>query len=330
MPRSEKQKLKLYYIIELFKTKSSEEHPLSVADIIDYLQEQGIKAERKSIYRDIEAMMSLGMDIVPVHNKRFAYYLGERDFQIAELRLLVDAVQASRFITAKKSQELIEKLGSLVSENDAQKLQNHVFVTNRIKSSNESIYYMVDAIHNAIQEDSKIDFYYFDWDVKKEKIFRHKKKRYSVSPWSLIWNNENYYLLGYDSDDRIIKHYRVDRMLSLEISHEPREGRGAFEKTDIEHYSECYFGMYSGEIQKVTLKCSCKVINAIIDKFGKDIEFLPGKDENSFNVNVRVAVSPVFFSWVFMFGGDVKITAPKTVADELKNMALKYLEESCV
>lgn len=328
MPRSENQKLKLYYIIELFKKKSSEDNPLSVADIIDYLSKKGIKAERKSIYRDIEAMMNLGFDIVPVHNKRFSYYLGERDFQVAELRLLVDAVQASRFITAKKSQELIKKLESLIAEGDAQKLQSQVFVTNRIKSSNESIYYTVDAIHNAIQNDVKINFYYFDWDVKKEKIFRHKKKKYCISPWSLIWNNENYYLLGYDSDEEIIKHYRVDRMISLEISDDEREGREAFEKIDIERYSECYFGMYSGEIQKVTLNCSNKVINAIIDKFGKDIEFLPSKDENSFNINVQVAVSPVFFSWVFMFGGDVKIIAPQRIVKELENMARKYLEEA--
>lgn len=326
MPRSENQKLKLYYIIELFKKKSSEETPLSVADIITYLDEMGIKAERKSIYRDIEAMINLGFDIVQVHNKRFSYYLGERDFQIAELRLLVDAVQASRFITAKKSQELIKKLESLAAESDAKKLQSQVFVTNRIKSSNESIYYTVDAIHNAIQNDVKIGFHYFDWDIKKEKILRHKNKRYCISPWSLIWNNENYYLLGYDSDEKIIKHYRVDRMISLEITEEEREGRETFEKIDIEHYSECFFGMYSGEIQKITLKCSNNVTNAIIDKFGRDIEFLPSNDENYFNINVWVAVSPVFFSWVFMFGGEVKILAPQKIADDIENMARKYLE----
>ncbi len=328
MPRSENQKLKLYYIIELFKKKSSEENPVSVADIIDYLAEKGINAERKSIYRDIEAMISLGFDVVSVHNKRFSYYLGERDFQIAELRMLVDAVQASRFITARKSAELIKKLESLVAECDAEKLQSQVFVTNRIKSSNESIYYTVDSIHNAIQLNSKICFYYFDWDVKKEKVFRHRKKKYCISPWALIWNNENYYLIGYDSDEAKIKHYRVDRMISLEISELKREGQAEFLEIDIEHYSECYFGMYSGEIQKVTLRCSNKVTNAVIDRFGKEIEFLPTKDENTFDINVRVAVSPVFYSWVFMFGGDVKIIAPQRIAKELDNMARRYLDNA--
>lgn len=326
MPRSENQKLKLYYIIELFKKKSSEETQLTVSDIIEYLNKKGIKAERKSIYRDMEAMSHLGFDVVSVHNKKCTYYLGDRDFQVAELRMLVDAVQASRFITAKKSRELIKKLESLTSENDARKLQSQVFVTNRIKSSNESIYYTVDSIHNAMQSNSKIGFNYFDWDIKKEQIFRHKKKRYCISPWSLIWNNENYYLLGYDSEDEIIKHYRVDRMISLETLNESREGQDVFKKIDIEHYSECYFGMYSGEIKKVTLKCSNKVINAIIDRFGKDIEFLPNDNEDYFYINVQVAVSPVFFSWVFMFGGEVKITAPQSLLLEMKDMAHKYIE----
>lgn len=326
MPRSEKQKLKLYYLIEIFKKKTNESNPITISEIVEILAKKGIKAERKSIYRDIDAMVSLGYDIVSVRGKRFAYYMGERDFQLAELRLLVDIVQSSRFITNKKSEMLIKKLESLTSEHDAKQLQSQVFVTNRIKTLNESIYYTVDSIHKAIQSNVKVSFNYFDWDIKKERIFRHSKKRYCISPWSLICNNENYYLIAYDSESEMIKHYRVDRMLSLEISEEKREGESEFAKVDVEHYAECYFGMYSGRIEKVTLNCSNKVTNAIIDKFGKDIEFLPGKDENYFMINVEVAVSPVFLSWVFMFGGEVEIIAPSSIVKEMKNMICKYLK----
>ncbi len=325
MPRSERQKLKLCYVIELFKKKTDAEHPISIAEIIDYLADLGIRAERKSIYRDIEAMEDLGYDVIPVHNKRFTYYLDSRVFETAELRLLVDAVQASRFLTKKKSNELIKKLESLASEHDAKKLNSQVFVTNRIKASNESIYYNVDSIHNAIQENSKIAFLYFDWDINKKRVFRRCGEKYAISPWALIWNNENYYLIGYDSEFGMIKHYRVDRMVSIDILPQKREGRNAFKEIDVAVYARRFFGMYDGEITTVTLSCSRNITNAVIDRFGSELKFRPRADGSLFEVDVDIAVSPVFYSWVFQFGGQVRILSPEWVSDGLKEMARKFV-----
>ncbi|MGN0162830.1 MAG: helix-turn-helix transcriptional regulator [Candidatus Ornithomonoglobus sp.] len=325
MPRTERQKLKLYFIIELFKKKTDEDHPISISEIIDYLAELGIKAERKSIYRDIEAMNELGYDIIQVHNKRFTYYLANRDFETAELRLLVDAVQASRFITKKKSNELIRKLESLTTEYDASKLNSQVFVANRIKASNESIYYNVDSIHNAIQENCKITFLYFDWDINKKKVFRHNGAKYVISPWALIWNNENYYLIGYDSASKMIKHYRVDRMTSIDILSQKREGKNDFCEIDVAVYARRFFGMYNGEITTVTLSCAKNMTNAVIDRFGREVRFRPEADGERFEVDVNIAVSPVFYSWVFQFGGQVRITSPAWAAEGLKEMAQKFV-----
>ena len=198
MPRSQNQKFKLYYIIEYFKKYTDEEHTVSVSDLIDYLAGLGITAERKSIYRDIQAIEELGYEIIQVHDKRFTYYLAEREFETAELRTLADAVASSRFITKKKSSELIKKLEALTNVHVAKRLNAQVFVANRIKTSNESIYYNVDAIHNAIADNSRITFMYFDWDMNKRRVYRHDGKVYDVSPWALAWNNENYYLVAYD------------------------------------------------------------------------------------------------------------------------------------
>lgn len=327
MPRSEKQKLKLYYIIEYFEKYTDEEHTVSVAGLIEYLAGKGITAERKSIYRDIEAINGLGYEIISVHDKRFSYYLAERRFETAELRMLVDAVAASRFITKKKSEELIQKLEGLASIHTAKKLNSQVYVANRIKASNESIYYNVDAIHNAIAENSRINFTYFDWDKNKRRVYRHNGRIYDVSPWSLVWSNENYYLIAYDSSEGDIRHYRVDRMMSISTNGEPREGREAFKGIDTAEYTKRMFGMYNGELTEVTLNCSQEITNAVVDMFGKDVRFVPMEDGKTFNVTVEVAVSPVFLSWVFMFGGKVKIVSPRFVAEQLKKKARAFLDE---
>ena len=327
MARSERQKLKLCVLIDFFMKKTDPDHPASVTDIIDYLAGQGILAERKSIYRDIAAMEELGYDIVALHNKRFSYYLGTRTFETAELRLLVDAVQASRFITGKKSNELIRKLESLATEYDAKKLHSQVFVTNRIKSSNESIYYIIDSIHSAIQENRQISFKYFDWDVAKNRVYRKSGGIYEVSPWALIWHNENYYLIGYDSKDECIKHYRADRMSAIDMSEKQRDGGDQFKELDVALYAKKFFGMYNGEFITVTLRCSNDVTNAVIDMFGSDADFKPCEDGESFEVTAEVALSPVFLSWVFMFGGKVEIISPDFAAEQLRDMAKNLLEK---
>lgn len=327
MPRSKKQKFKLYYIIEYFKKYTDEEHTVSVSELIDYLQEQGITAERKSIYRDIEAMEELGYEVIQVHDKRFSYYLANRDFETAELRTLADAVAASRFITKKKSAELIKKLETLTSVHVAKRLNAQVFVANRIKTSNESIYYNVDAIHNAIADNSKITFMYFDWDINQEKIYRHGGKVYNVSPWALAWNNENYYLVAYDSDLGELRHYRVDRMMSISQTGKPREGKSAFRDSDTARYTKKFFGMYDGDVEEVTLNCSRDITNAVIDMFGTDINFQPSKDGETFNITVEIAVSPVFLSWVFMLGDKIKIVSPQKVQTQLIDMAKKVIDQ---
>ena len=321
MPRSKNQKLKLYYIIEYFKKYTDEDHTVSVSELIEYLSGLGITAERKSIYRDIEAINDLGYEIITVHDKRFSYYLADREFETAELRMLVDAVAASRFITKKKSAELIKKLETLTSVHTAKKLNSQVYVANRIKASNESIYYKVDSIHNAIAQNSQISFMYFDWDKNKRRVYRYNGRIYEVSPWGLVWNNENYYMIAYDSTEEAIRHYRVDRMMSIATLGKPREGKEEFKCVDTAQYTKKFFGMYDGDITEVTLNCSQDITNAVVDMFGQDVKFVPQEDGTTFNVTVEVAISPVFLSWIFMFGGEVKIVSPKTVSDELIKMA---------
>ena len=326
MAKGKNQKLKLYYLIEYFKKHTDEFHTVSVAELIEYLAGLGITAERKSIYRDIEAIRDLGYEIISVRDKRYSYFLAEREFETAELHMLVDAVASSRFITKKKSNELIKKLESLTTEHTAAGLHSQVFVANRIKSSNESIYYNVDAIHSAISGNARISFKYYDWNMKKQKVCRHDGKVYEVSPWALVWNNENYYLVAFDTEEQCIRHYRVDRMMCINMLDKEREGRVAFADTDTAQYTRKFFGMYDGDITPITLNCSKDVTNAVIDMFGSEVEFKPRPDGKTFNVTVETAVSPVFLSWVFMFGGQVKIVSPDSVRNELVEMAKKILD----
>ena len=328
MPRSENQKYKLYHIIEYFKKYTDEEHTVSVSELIDYLSGLGITAERKSIYRDIQAMEELGYEIIQVHDKRFTYYLAEREFETAEVRTLVDAVASSRFITKKKSSELIKKLETLTNVHNAKRLNAHVFVANRIKASNESIYDNVDAIHNAISENSQISFLYFDWDKSKKKVYRRDGERYQVSPWALVWNNENYYMVAFDSNAGAIHHYRVDRMMSISTTNKPRQGREAYRDADTAQYTRKFFGMYDGDITEITLNCSESITNAVVDMFGTDVKFEPQPDGKTFNVTVEVAVSPVFLSWVFMLGDKIKIVSPNSVKSQLVSMAESVVDKN--
>lgn len=326
MPRSEKQKFKLYYIIEYFKKYTDEEHTVTVSELIDYLSANGICAERKSIYRDIEAMEELGYEVIRIHDKHFSYYLAQREFETAEVRTLADAVASSRFITKKKSSELIKKLELLTNVHVAKTLNAQVFVANRIKTSNESIYYNVDAIHTAISGNSRITFMYFDWDIHKNKIYRHNGRVYEVSPWALAWNNENYYLVAYDADVGKLRHYRVDRMMSISRNGKPREGKTAFREADTAKYTKKFFGMYDGKVEKVTLKCSRNITNAVMDMFGNEVNFVANEGSKFFYVTAEVAVSPVFLSWVFMLGSNISIVSPQSVKDEFIKMTRNALE----
>ena len=238
MPKSEKQKQKLLYIEELLRTRTDEDHAVTTPQIIDYLEQNDIKAERKSIYDDIRTLSDFGLDIIRGEGPRSGYSLASREFELAEVKLLVDLVQSSKFITPKKSRELITKLEGLVSTYDARKLQRQVVVTDRNKTINENIYYSVDVIYAAMADNTQVTFQYFDWNVKKEMQLRKDGAFYQVSPWLLTWDDENYYLVAYDSTAQQMKHYRVDKMLHITQSDTPRDGREAFDQIDVAAYSK--------------------------------------------------------------------------------------------
>lgn len=321
MPKSANQKLKLLYLMQLLLQRSDEAHPLTVQQMTDELARCDIKVERKTLYDDIEALRRFGLDIVTVRSKTVGYYVGSRDFELPELKLLVDSVQSSKFITEKKTVSLIKKIEGLASAYDAQLLQRQVYVRNRVKSMNESVYYNVDEISNAITQDRAIRFKYYDYTVTKERRFRHDGAWYEISPLSLMWDDENYYMLGFDTAAKKLKHYRVDKMTDISALDRPRDGKDEFEKIDMPQYSKKVFGMFTGDVQTVRMRFENRLVGAVIDRFGRDT-MIPAFDESHFTVSVDVAVSPQFFAWVFAFGTAVEILSPESVREEFKKMAL--------
>ncbi len=322
MAKSEGQKLKLLYIIKMLEEYSDEKHPLSTAEIIQRLDALEIHSERKTIYDDIAKLCDFGYDIIQIHSRLGGgYYLADREFELPELKLLVDAVQSSRFITTKKSRELIKKLEGKVSKYDAGKLQRQVYVAGRIKTENESIYYNIDNIHRAIQENKQIQFLYLDWNLKKEMVPRKNGEKV-VSPWALIWHEENYYLAAFDSEDRILKHYRVDKMGQVTVCDKVREGMEQFSKMDLAAYTNQTFGMYGGTEEIVTLEFPNRLVGVVMDRFGKETDLRQMSDE-VFRVRTRVAVSGQFFGWLAGIGKEARIVSPKTVTIRYK----EWLEE---
>lgn len=312
------QRLKQIYLMKVLFDNTDETHSITMPEIVTALNEYGISAERKSIYDDIEALRVFGMDIIGEKRGRtFMYHVGSRDFELAELKLLVDAVQSSKFITAKKSNELISKIEKIASKHEAKQLQRQVFVSERIKTMNESIYYNVDIIHSAIANNAKIRFQYFQWNVDKQQELRHAGEYYLISPWALTWDDENYYMIGYDHKAGIIKHYRVDKMLRIEETVENREGRQHFRQFDMAVYAKKMFGMFDGKEQSVRIECDNSLAGVMIDRFGKSVSMIK-KDEDHFVVNVTVAVSRQFFGWIISLGSGVVITEPENVVEQLK------------
>lgn len=315
MAKSAGQKLKLLYIIKLLSENTDENHPASTADIIAYLESNGIHSERKSIYDDIARLIDFGYDIIQVHSRLGGgYYMAGRDFELPELKLLVDAVQSSRFITTRKSRSLIKKLEQLAGKHDAGKLQRQVYVAGRIKTENESIYYSIDHIHSAIQDNKKISFQYLDWNLKKQLVPRDKQERV-VSPWALIWREENYYLAAFDSQDQIMKHYRVDKMGQVKVLKDAREGMEQFSKTDPAVYSNQTFGMFAGQEEIVTLQFPNRLIGVVLDRFGKDVDIRPMTDR-IFRIRAKVAVSGQFFGWLAGIGREAVVIQPVSVRDQ--------------
>lgn len=318
MPKSVNQKQKLLYLKQFLEQNTDEEHPVSTAQIIEYLSRQGIAAERKSIYDDMETLAVFGVDVERRREGNVTlWYVGERDFQLPELRLLVDSVQSSRFITRKKSMELIEKIEGLTSVHQARGLRRQVWVKNRIKSMNESIYYLVDDIDDAIAGDRKIHFHYFQFDVTRQRQLRRGGKWYELSPYALMWDSENYYLVGYDSTEGIIKHFRVDKMLDITVTDTRRDGADVFAALDMAAYTSAHFGMFSGETVPVKLEFKNELAGAVIDRFGREILLIPSR-EGYFTATVPVAVTAPFFGWLCSFGENVRILSPESAVQAME------------
>lgn len=294
--------------------------------IIERLAREDIKAERKSIYGDLESLRLFGLDIQSRKGKVPGWFVGDRDFELPEVKLLMDAVQSSRFITQRKSDALIRKLEGLASVHQAGQLQRQVYVSGRIKVMNESIYYNVDKLHSAIAGQKAITFKYFDYDIARQKVFRQGGKRYVVSPYGLIWNSENYYLVAFDHSHRELRHYRVDKMTEIVITCLDREGREQYPDFQLAEYGQKHFGMYSGQEMKVTLRGRRDKAHLVWDRFGQDVILVPDGEEH-FTVTLPVVMSPQFFGWLLGLDGSITLLGPREAVSAYRRRLTSTLEE---
>ena len=324
MPKSDNQKLKIFYILDYLQAYSNEKNPVRASDLIAMLDRQwGIRCDRKTVYSDIAALQQYGVDIVSLPGKNGGYYIASRNFELPELKLLIDAVQSSRYLTEKKSRELIEKLCSQCNEQDAKLMRRTVLVSGRVKSMNETIYYNVDAIQEAIAQNKQITFRYFDWDFGGKRKYRDKE--YLASPYGLCQDNENCYLLAF-SDRHGITSYRVDRMTDIQLTEANRIPCPELTGKALHDHANRLFQMYSGDALDVKMRFHRSLLNVVIDRFGKDTMLIPDGDEY-FNFTVKVAISPMFLSWVIGFGANAKILYPQSVADVCKELCLEAMSQ---
>lgn len=319
------QKLKIMYLMKILMENTDEEHAITLVEIVSKLKEYGINAERKSLYSDIENLRIYGIDVEGYQLDRTYYYkVVNRQFDTAELKLLVDSVQSARFITEKKSRDLIKKLEAYTSKYEAAKLDRQVSVAGRVKTMNERIYYSVDAIHEALSNNKQIVFQYFSWNSDKKMEYRHEGAYYSVSPWALCWDDDQYYLIGYDNKEGKIKHFRVDKMVNTSAIEEDRLGREAFSKVPMAEYTDRLFGMFEGNSENVRLRCENHLANVIIDRFGIDIPII-NVDDDHFETTVKVSVSRMFLGWIMSLPG-VQIVSPKSTVDMMKDEIARLQE----
>ena len=324
MPKSDNQKLKIFYILDYLNQNSHEKHPVRASELMDMLQNQhNISCDRKTVYSDIAALQDYGVDIVSVPGKNGGYFIATRNFELPELKLLIDAVQSSRYLTEKKSRELIEKLCRECSVHDARLMRRDMLVSGRVKSMNETIYYNVDTIQEAISQNRKIRFRYFDWGIDGQR--RYREKGYEASPYGLCQDNENCYLLAY-SPRHGVTSYRVDRMADIELMEQTRTPCPELTGKALNQYAARMFQMFQGQETDVKLRFHRRFVNAVIDKFGREILLIPDEEEH-FVFTVKVAVSPMFLSWVVGFGRDARILHPQSVIDQCRQMCLDALEQ---
>jgi hypothetical protein len=325
MPRGSNQKFKFTYLMKVMAEKTDDEHSLTMPQILEELEKYEVSAERKSIYEDFKDMSKLGIDVIKEQRGRETFYhIAGREFELAEVKLLIDAVQSAKFITQKKSKSLISKVKNFVSEHQAKQLQRQIVINDRVKTMNESVYYNVDDIHTAINQNRKIKFKYYKWDIDKKLVERHGGSYFVVSPWALLWDDENYYMIAFDDWDNKIKHYRVDKMMYIEVGNDERAGEEEFKNFDMAKYSKATFGMYHGEKTKVCIKFANHMCGVFIDRFGKDTLFRK-IDENHSELIVDINVSPQFFGWIFSLGNYVEIVSPKEVVNELREYTKKFI-----
>ena len=313
MPKSDNQKLKIFYILDYLQKKSHQDHPVRASELMDMLKKQhNIVCDRKTVYSDIAALQDYGVDIVSLPGKNGGYYIASRNFELPELKLLIDAVQSSRFLTARKSRELIEKLCSQCSVYDARLMRRDVLVSGRVKSMNETIYYNVDTIQEAIAHNQQIEFRYFDWGMDGKRHYRDRN--YTASPYGLCQDHENCYLLAL-SPRHGVTSYRVDRMSDIQLSEEKRVPCPELTGKALTEHANRLFQMYAGAPTTVKLRFHRDLVNVVVDRFGRDTMLIPdGEDHFLFTVNV--AVSPMFLSWVVGFGDKARILYPQSVIDE--------------
>lgn len=309
--------------MRIFLEQTDEEHPMSVKELIAYLNSLGISAERKTVYDDIETLRNFGMDILNRREHPAGFYLASREFELPELRLLVDAVQSSRCITNGKSRQLIRKLESLASVYESRQLRRQGFAENRIRTINENVYYSIDMIQRALTEDRQISFQYCEWTVEKKLRPENEGERYSVSPWGLVWQNEEYYLITYDEKCGRVKQYQVDKLQQIRIEKEVRRGREFFENYDIGELTSRTFGMFGGREVTICLEAHNRLVGVVLDRFGRDI-MIHRKDPEHFKTLVRVNISDQFFGWIVSLGPDAVIASP----DEVRDKYREFLEKS--
>ena len=325
MRADNKKRLRLLKLWEMLNTESDEDNPLGTEEIRRKLAQYGIDCDRRTLYSDIDTLVAAGYEIFCHRGKSNLYYVMDRKFSVPEILIVMDAVQASSFITEKKTADLVNKVSSLAGSRKGEVLQKNVVQFSSIKSENESIYYSVSEICQAVLAKKKIEFNYFDYDIAFNRAYREEngaKRKYVVSPIATVFSSDNYYLLCYNDKHKNISHYRVDRMSSVSMLDEDITQNEELENFDISVYKKQLFGMFSGEEVEVKIEANKKLIDVIYDKFGSSVR-LYVVDEKTVGFSAKVQVSPTFIAWCCSFGKDLKVVSPTKTVKEIKN----YLEE---